>query len=145
MPGERKYPMLASSFSVALELDGVVQASFSECSGLIAEIEFEERREGGINGFVHRLPRGTKHTNVVLKRGLTDSDHLWQWHQDAVDGKLGPKNISIALLDAAGEERWRWNLERAYPVKWTGPELKADGSAVAIETLELAHHGLKKG
>jgi phage tail-like protein len=40
-----------------------------------------------------------------------------------------------------GQETWRWSFQNAYPVKWVGPELKADGSAVAIETIELAHNG----
>jgi phage tail-like protein len=39
----------------------------------------------------------------------------------------------------------RWNLIRAFPVKWTGPDLKATGSEVAIETLEIAHEGIEKG
>jgi|SRR2546426_5116034 len=145
MATDRKDPFLANRFTVALEIDGVVQASFSECSGLVAEIEIEERREGGMNGFVHKLPRGTKYSNLVLKRGVTGSDHLWKWHQSAVDGDVQEKNLSIALFDSTGTERWRWNLERAVPVKWTGPDFKSDGNAVAIETLELAHHGLRKG
>jgi phage tail-like protein len=31
-----------------------------------------------------------------------------------------------------------WNIENAYPAKWTGPQLKADDNTVAVETLELA-------
>ncbi|HEC98658.1 MAG TPA: phage tail protein, partial [Nitrospirae bacterium] len=44
-----------------------------------------------------------------------------------------------------GEDKWRWNFSDAYPVKWTGPELRADNNTVAFETIELAHHGIKKG
>ena len=141
----RKDPLLANRFTVALEIDGVVQASFTECTGLTAEVEIEERREGGVNSFAHKLPRGTKYANLVLKRGVTDSDHLWKWHRGAVDGDILRKNLSIALLDSTGTEQWRWNLDGAVPVKWTGPDLKSDGNAVAIETLELAHHGISKG
>ena len=35
-----------------------------------------------------------------------------------------------------------WEIREAMPVRWAGPELTADEGAVAIETLELAHHGL---
>jgi phage tail-like protein len=145
MATDRKDPFLANRFTVALEIDGVTQASFSECSGLTAEVEFEERREGGVNAFAHKLPRGTKYSNLVLKRGITDSDDLWRWHQGTIDGDIKEKSLSIALLDSSGNEQWRWNLERAVPVKWAGPDFKSEGSAVAIETLELAHHGLRKG
>jgi phage tail-like protein len=40
------------------------------------------------------------------------------------------------------EETKRWNLERAYPITWKGPSLKADSKKVAIETLTIAFHGL---
>jgi phage tail-like protein len=39
----------------------------------------------------------------------------------------------------------RWTFEQAYPVKWSGPQFKADDNAVAVETLELAHEGMKIG
>lgn len=140
---ERKDPYLTNRFRV--EIDGIVEAGFSECSGLVIETEVEDRREGGLNEYAHRLPKGSRFVNLVLKRGLTDSDQLWKWHQDVVAGKVERRSVSVVLLDALGEERWRWNLREAFPAKWVGPELKSDGSLVAVETLEIAHHGLAKG
>jgi phage tail-like protein len=146
MPAEPRDPYLANRFEIVLEIEGLKEASFSECAGLVVETEVEERREGGVNDYVHRLPKGTKLSTIVLKRGITDSDRLWKWHHDTVVGNVKTAtNLSIVLLDSLGTERWRWNVTDAYPTKWTGPELKADGSAVAIETLELVHHGLTKG
>ena len=131
------------SFRFKVEVDNVIQAGFSECSGLQVETEVEEVREGGVNEFIHRIPKGSKHVNLTLKHGITDSDALWNWHKDVVSGqkKVERKMVSVLLLDAQGQEKWRWSFQGAYPVKWVGPELKADSSAVAIETLELAHHG----
>lgn len=144
MAVERKDPYLANRF--VLEIEGIAEAAFSECSGLVVETEVEERREGGLNGYAHRLPKGSKLTNIVLKRGMTDSDRLWNWHQEIVAGNVKTaETLSVVLLDATGAEQWRWNLWKAYPTKWAGPELKADGNAVAIETLELVHHGITKG
>jgi phage tail-like protein len=137
--GQRTDPLLAFRFQV--EVGSIIQAGFSECSGLQVETEVEEVREGGVNAFVHKLPKGSKHVNLTLKYGLTTSDDLWNWHKDVVEGKVERKTVNVLLLDVEGEERWRWSFQKAYPVKWVGPELKADGSAVAIETLELAHHG----
>ena len=135
-------PYLATRFKI--ELKGIVEAGFSECTGLAVETEIEERREGGVNDYLHRLPRGSKYTNIVLKRGITESDVLWKWHQNIVAGKVEMKKLSVVLLDSTGEERWRWDVDGAFPVKWQGPDLKADGSGVAIETLEIAHHGISK-
>jgi len=132
-------PLLANRF--ALEIDGITEAGFSECSGIVVETEFEERREGGLNAYTLRFPRGSKLSNIILKRGVTDSGSLWKWHQDIVAGRITRKKVSIILLDSTGTEKWRRNLEEAFPVKWSGPELKADGSSVAIETLEFAYHG----
>lgn len=132
------------SFRFLIEIKGVVEAGFTECSGLQVETEFEEYREGGVNEFVHRLPKMTKYQTITLKRGITDSDSLWKWHQDVVKGKFKRQNGSILLMDVSGEEKLRWNFENAYPVKWAGPELKAEQGTIAIETLELVHHGLTK-
>ena len=140
---ERKDPYL--SFRFLVELRGLIVGGFSEVSGLQAETEIEELREGGVNDYVHKLPKNTKYPNITLKRGITDSDVLWNWHQDVVKGHVERNTVSIILLDSERNEKWRWSFEHAYPVKWTGPELRADSNTVAVETVELAHNGITKG
>jgi phage tail-like protein len=137
--GQGTDPFTAFRFKV--EIDGLIEAGFSECSGLQVETELEEVREGGVNEFIHRLPKASKHVNLSLKHGITASDVLWNWQKDVVSGKVQRKTVNVLLLDMQGQETWRWSFQNAYPVKWVGPELKADGSAVAIETIELAHNG----
>ena len=139
---ERKDPY--PSFMFLVEIQGLIVGGFSEVARLQAETETEEIREGGVNDYVHKLPKITKYPNITLKRGITDSDALWNWHQDVVNGKFERKSGFIILLDSEGNEKWRWSFERAYPVQWTGPELGADGNTVAVESIELAHNGLKK-
>ena len=138
----RKDPYLGFRFLV--EIKGLIKGGFSEVSGLQAETEFEEIREGGVNDYVHKLPTITKYPNITLKRGITDCDVLWKWHQDVVNGKVERKTVFIILQDSEGKEKCRWSFDDAYPVKWLGPDLKADSSTVAVETLELAHNGIKK-
>lgn len=132
-------------FRFRIEIDGISAAHFSEVSGLQVETETEPYEEGGVNDFVHQLPKRTKYLHITLKRGITDVDTLWKWHQDVVSGKFKRKNGSIILLNEAGEDTWRWNFTNAFPVKWSGPDLKADSSTVGFETIELAHNGIKKG
>ena len=137
-------PYVAFRFSV--EIDQVISGGFSECAGLNVETEVDEYREGGVNEFTHKLPKGSKYPNLTLKRGLIDSDVLWNWHQDVIAGKADQrKNISILILDSLGNEKHRWNITRALPVKWSVSDLKADGSSVLLETLEIVHHGFTKG
>ena len=140
---ERTDPYLSYRFLV--EIDDLIVGGFSDVSGLQVETETEEYREGGVNDYIHKLPKVTKYLNLTLKRGITDSDVLWKWHQDIVNGKIERKNGRIVLLDSKGDEKWHWTFEGAYPVKWNGPDFKADNSTIAIETIELAHNGIKKG
>lgn len=138
----KKDPYL--NFRFLLEIEGLIRGGFSEVSGLQVETEIEDYQEGGVNDFVHKLLKGTKCPNLVLKKGITDSDILWNWHQDIAIGKIEPKNVFLVVLDYKNQETLQWEFKEAYPVKWTGPEFKADGNNVAIETLELVHRGMQK-
>ena len=141
--GDRKKdPYL--SFRFLVEIQGLIVGGFSEVSGLQAETKLEEIREGGVNDYVHKLPKITEYPNITLKRGITDSDVLWKWHQEVVKGKFKRRTVYIIMQDSEGNEKWRWEFDDAYPVKWTGPDLKSDSNTVAVETLELAHKGIKK-
>ena len=40
----------------------------------------------------------TKYGNITLKRGVTDSQVIYQWHKDIVDGKIGDKRKSISIV-----------------------------------------------
>jgi len=138
---DRNDPYLGAHFFV--EIDGVDQGGFTECTGLQVEVEVTDYQEGGNNGFIHKLPGRTKFTNVVLKYGVTDSSDLWEWFQDVTRGEVERKDVSVVLYDDEQSEVRRWNLREAFPAKWVGPAFNADKQAVAIETLELAHHGFE--
>lgn len=132
------------SFRFQVEFMGVIRAGFSEVSGLDVEIEIEEYWEGGINQYMHKLPKGVKHSNLVLKKGLAESSLLWEWHYAAQLGVMTPTPGRIIMYDSQGNENIYWAFFDAYPVKWSGPQLKGDDNSVAIESLELAHSGLLK-
>lgn len=129
-----------------LEMDGIWVAGFSEVSGLAVETELEEYQEGGVNHFVHKLPKRSKFPNLVFKRGFVRSNELWRWYEDFHFGppeKRKRKQGAIILMDANGNDVGAWAFEGAYPVKWVGPEFRATHGEVAVETLEIVHHGLK--
>jgi phage tail-like protein len=133
------------SFRFSIEINQVITGGFSECTGLNVETEVEEYREGGLNEYSHKLPKGTKYGTLTLKRGFIDSDVLWSWHQDVIAGKAQQrKSLSVLLLDSLGNTKHRWNIMEALPIKWILSDLKADGNTVLVETLELVHHGFTK-
>ena len=140
--GKKPYPYTPFRFRV--EINGIIVAQVSEVTGLQVETETELYEEGGVNDFVHQLPKRTKYQHIVLKRGITDMEEMWKWYQEVISGKFKRKNGAIILMDVTGEDKWCWNFFQAFPVKWTGPDLKSDSNTVAFETIELAHHGIKK-
>jgi phage tail-like protein len=129
------------SYRFLVEIDSTIVGGFSEISGLQAETQVEDYREGGVNDFVHKLTKETTYPNLILKRGITDSSVLWNWYRDVVSGTIERKNVYILLLDSEGQPTWTWNILDAHPIKWVGPELTADGNTVAFESIELVHKG----
>jgi phage tail-like protein len=131
-------------FNFLVEIDGISQAGFQECSGLDASTDIVDYREGSDPNHARKLSGLNKYTAISLKRGITDSDELWKWRQTVIDGKTARKNGSIVLLDEAGTEKLRWNFSNAWPSKWTGPAFNSTGNSVAVETLELTHEEVTK-
>lgn len=131
-------------FQFVVEINGTQVGGFSEVTGLEVRTELDEYREGGVNNYVHKIAKETRYPNLTLKRGITDATGLWEWHQQVVDGDIQRKTVSVVLLDSKRQEKWRWVFRDAYPVKWNGSDLSATGNTVAVESVELAHHGMTK-
>ena len=140
--GDRNDPYGAYNFLV--EIDGITRAGFRECSGLDSSQPAGEYREGTDPLTMRKLPGLVTYSNITLNWGITDDAELWDWRKSVMDGGVQRKNISIVLMNDAGEEKLRWNVKNAWPTTWTGPSLNAQSSDVAIETLEIAHEGLEK-
>ncbi len=132
------------AFNFWVEIEGILAGGFTEVSGLDITTEMESVREGGLNDRVHKLPKWTTQSDLVLKKGQTDMDFLWSWYADVIAGKIARKNGSIYLLDTQGVPAMWWDFIEAFPIKWSGPTFNASQSAVAFESLTLAHHGLTK-
>lgn len=139
-----------ANFRFVLEMDNLQVAGFSECNGLQMEIKTFDYKEGGRNNTTLKFPEHASYGNVTLKRGVTFFDELINWQLEVADGRFEDRpreetNFAIIFQDEQGTEVKRWNLIRAFPVKWTGPDLKANASEIAIESLEIAHEGIQVG
>lgn len=130
-------------FRFAVKIKDVTVGWFTECAGLSVERETVSHAEGGINDYVHQLPGRVKQSRITLKRGLADNA-LWDWFQAGLyDGKVERHNISIILYNSNLTQKKQWDLDNAFPVKWTGPDFQSDSNQTSVETLEIVHHGLK--
>ena len=124
-----------------VEVDGLLVASFRECSGLSGQIAVETYQEGGLNSFEHKFPGRTSYGNVTLGTGVANATGLWDWFYNVSMGVFERRNVSIVMYLQTHLESMRWNLEKAYPVSWTGPSFTAGDANVAVHSVELAHHG----
>ena len=132
-------------YNFVVEINNIEVGGFSEVSGLQVETEYESIREGGINDYEHKLARITKYPNLTLKRGIIDADELWKWHSEIIDGKVQRNTITVKLRNYSKEDKWSWVFNDAYPVKWSVSDLNATSSSVALESVEFAHNGMKRG
>jgi phage tail-like protein len=133
-----------SNYNFLVEIDGITRAAFQQVSGFDSTVDVVEHREGGENTTVRKIPGMTKYSNIQLKWGISDDRDLYDWHRRVISGDIERKNGSIVLLDRRGQESARWNFMRAWPTKYDAPDFNAEGTDVAIETLELAHEGLER-
>jgi conserved hypothetical phage tail region protein len=132
------------NFRFLVELDGIVQAGFTDCSGFGSEMEVVEYREGGDPDHVHKMRAKAVYPNITLKWGVTDSHELYDWHMACLKGDLQRKHGSIILQDDLGQEKVRWNFYDAWPSKWEGSALTGKGNDAAIETLIVSCERLER-
>jgi len=130
-------------FRYLVEIEGITSGGFSKVKGVSRELKHESYREGGVNGYEHKLVTQVTYPVVILERGLA-LDDLWNWAQAAADGEIRRRTIRIRLRNEAGEPAWAWQIEHALPTKWSASDLDAASSQVVVESLELAHHGLRR-
>ncbi|MBA3456403.1 MAG: phage tail protein [Deltaproteobacteria bacterium] len=145
----RKDPLPVFCFKVELDLDGFGEpaaAFFKSVSGLRYETEIVPVREGGANNTTFQLVGATKWSNIVLKQGFTGSSLLLKWREAWTNGNM--KRIPtgrIIQLDSTLKLAAEWTFFRGWPAKWEMAEFDASKSELAIETLEIAHEGIKFG
>lgn len=133
-------------FNFRLEVEGLQLGNFSEVSLGAAITDVVEYRDGSDRSGVRKLPGQTRYSNVTLKRGITGSMELYQWHRMVAEGRTGDarRNVVIVLSDETGADVARFILRNAWPVKYEAPSFNATTNEVAIETLELTHEGLER-
>jgi phage tail-like protein len=134
-------PAVTVCFAISIDDSSYDLGLFSTCDGLGCEVTVEQRQEGGTNGFSYQLPGPMKFTNVKFTRPLNaDSAKVASWISASGPGMQRTTAV-IQALTLDGTIVCSWSLRDVFPVKWTGPQFSSDGPKVAIETLEIAHHG----
>ncbi len=128
------------AFRFIVEVGSKPLGAFTECTLPSIELDVEEVKEGGLNTSVHLIPGPRKAARITLKNGVAKSP-LMDWYLAILgrrSGKLERKTLTIRLMNNQKQTVMSWDIQDAYPLKWSGPELKSDSTAVAVQSLEIA-------
>jgi phage tail-like protein len=151
------YPLTKMNFLVYVpDLAEGSMAAFSEVTGIEASVDVVEFRQGNAHSLAPvKIPGLVKHGNISLKMGYTVNNNFKKWIQDCVSetrGAIPRKTVTIELLNIQDNTpnssytsvtgSITWILKEAWVTKYSGPDLNASASEVAIETVELAYEEL---
>lgn len=133
------------SYHFQLEIEGIVSAYFTECTGLAVNVTSIAFRAGGEGQTVHQLPGPVHYAPAILRYGVTDSPVLWQWMKASMSGHVQRKNVSVLYMDQDGiTELTRYNLFDAWPCEWRAAPLDSMSQDVAVETLGVCFDSMDR-
>ncbi len=141
---------LYAGFHFLLEIEGItgdaktVVGGFKSISGMDSSTEIVEFKQGN-DIRVRKKPGRTTYSNIVLERGYTATDDLWEWRKAIEEGSIDRRSGAVIILDHDCEtEVARYEFFEGWPCKWNVPELSSDQSGMAIEKIEIAVEQVKR-
>jgi phage tail-like protein len=121
----------------------VCAGAFAECTGLEATMEPKAIKEGGRNYGPAQRAGATTFATVVLKRGISKNQNMYQIFNTLATGTFAPRmQVTINVFDINGAAVMAWQLLKAMPVKYKFSDLNSRNSEIGIEELHLVHEGL---
>jgi phage tail-like protein len=148
MATARERPYVNGNFLVDLGTGDTesVRAGFNQVILPEAVIDTIEYRNGNEKtNEPRKLSGSVSYSNLVLRRGLIGELDLYEWWNQARNGDPDARrNVTVSLLS---EDRtdvvWRWRCTNALPTRYTTSDLNAEGTDVAIETIEISFERLE--
>src|SRR6516225_4580870 len=105
------------AFNYLIEIGGITAGGFSEVSGLDAEVQPIDYREGNEDFVPRKLPGIKRFPNIVLKRGIVGNLDLFAWLNSAMAGAVDRREGAIILRDEKRNEVMRWKFTRGWATK----------------------------
>ncbi|MGD6809076.1 MAG: phage tail protein [Candidatus Bathyarchaeia archaeon] len=142
---QRKDPY--PNYRFVVEIAGVVQANFCEVILPESASDVIAVRDGTESSFTVKKQAGlVNYGSLILKSGLTSSLELYMWRKMIEQGKINStrRNIAVVLFDEESKDVARWEFTNAWPSKYKGPDLNAQGNEIAIETLEIVFESMQR-
>lgn len=134
------------NFKFMVEIDNQALGAFTECTLPALQVDVDKVNEGGLNDYVHQLPKGIQAGSITLKHGLVkaQNDAMMNWYFLVLRGQVkdAMKSVTVVMLGEDNTPVMNFHFENCYPIKWQGPSLNAGQGAVAIEEVQLAYHSV---
>ncbi len=142
---QRKDPF--GNYRFRVEINGMAQANFCEVILPESANDVIEVRDGTDASSTVRKQSGLlRHSNLILKGGLTSSMDLYSWRKMVEQGKvsLARRNVAVVLMDEEFNDAAKWEFTNAWPSKYKAPDLNGKGNEIAIETLEVVFESMQR-
>lgn len=132
----------------AVEVPGIGTTVFTDVSGLSIEVGVIDHQVATTKGdTVTKKVMGTpSYGDITLKRSLSSNRDFYDWAQEVVRGEASKfrRDCGIVLYDAQQKELGRWEVQRAFPKKWSASDLDVGSDDVMVEEITLAIEGLRR-
>ncbi len=133
-------------FKFEVEIDLLGSAAFQKCSELSVEAANILYFEGG-SLIPNKSPGRLTFSDVTLERGATQDHDLFDWFADVAiassgQGLVDPfykRSGDIIQKDRDDSELRRWNIVRAWPIKFVAGEWDNDSDEVVIESVTITY------
>ena len=139
-----------AGFNFLLEVEGIIDdtstivGGFKSVTGMDSKTEIIEFKQGN-DRVVRKKPGRTTYSNIVLERGFTATDDLWEWRKNIEEGTIDRRSGALIILDHNGDDEVaRYEFFNAWPCTWNVPDMSSDQSGMAIEKIELAVEQVKR-
>jgi phage tail-like protein len=142
-------------FKFRVKWDGRYVAGVSKVSPLKRTTEVVSHREGGDPSSSRKSPGRTEYEAVTLERGVTHDTEFEKWANKVWNFGSGlgsevslrdfRKDIILEMYNEAGQLALAWKIFRCWPSEFQAvPELDANASEVAIQSLKLENEGFER-
>ena len=126
-----------------------IEGYFTEVSGLAVEYEVIEYKTTNAAGIPARnqYPGRPIYTPITLRRGVTNNETFWLWHQLLFFGLKAPvltANITLTIYDRSYTSLAGFQIHKAWPSKVSGVDVRSDSSDVLIEEMVIQHGGISR-